>query len=64
MELGVADPVPALQAPALSEQSQQCFWGGAQACQKEMAGLKRFAVASADGLQLDTAEQPVIGNEA
>lgn len=52
MELGVTDPVPALQAPTLPDQSQQCFCCGAQACQKQMASLKRFAVAPADGMQL------------
>ena len=31
MELGVSDPVPALNAPAISYQLQQGFWGGAQA---------------------------------
>ncbi len=28
VELGVTDPVPALNAPAVSHQLQQCFWGG------------------------------------
>jgi len=31
LKLGVADPVPAFDAPALPDQSQQGFWGGAQA---------------------------------
>jgi hypothetical protein len=31
VELGVANPVPALNAPTVSHQFQQCFWGGAQA---------------------------------
>jgi len=31
MELGVPDPVPALNAPAVSHQLQQGFWRGAQA---------------------------------
>ena len=31
MELGVSDPVPALNAPALAHQLQQGVWGGAQA---------------------------------
>ena len=31
MELGLADPVPALNAPAVPHQTQQGFWGGAQA---------------------------------
>ena len=28
MELGVTDPVPALNTPAISYQLHQCFWGG------------------------------------
>lgn len=44
MELGVADPVPALKAPSVSHQLQQGFWGGAQARQKQVSGLKRLAV--------------------
>jgi len=31
MELAVADSVPALQATAVTHQSQQGFWGGAHA---------------------------------
>ena len=31
VELGVSDPVPALNAPAVSHQLQQGFWGGSQA---------------------------------
>jgi len=31
MELGVSDPVPTLNAPAISYHLQQDFWGGAQA---------------------------------
>ena len=31
MQLGVTDPVPALNAPAVAHQLQQGFWGGAQA---------------------------------
>jgi len=31
MELGVPDPVPTLNAPAISYQLQQCFWGSPQA---------------------------------
>jgi len=29
MELGVTDPGPALNAPAVAHQLQQSFWGGA-----------------------------------
>jgi len=52
MELGVADPVPALNAPAVPHQLQQRFWGGAQACEKEVLRLKRLAVAAAGGRHL------------
>ena len=31
---------------------QQCFWGGAQACEKQVHGLKRLAVAAAGGAAL------------
>jgi hypothetical protein len=41
-----ADPVPALIAPAVSRQSQQGFWGRAQAGDKQMPGLEWFAVAA------------------
>jgi hypothetical protein len=34
LELGIADPVPALDTPAVPHQSQQAFWGGAQAGEK------------------------------
>ena len=46
-ELCVTDPVPALQTPPLSHQSQQRFWGGAQAGDEPMRGLERLAVAGA-----------------
>jgi hypothetical protein len=49
MELGVANPVPALNAPAVSHQSQQGFWRGAQAGQKQVSGAKRLAVTSPVG---------------
>ena len=49
MELGVTDPVPALNAPAVAHQLQQRFWRGAEARQKQMAGLKRLAVTGAAG---------------
>lgn len=38
MELGVADPVPALQATAVPHQAQQGFWGGAQAREELVGG--------------------------
>ena len=57
MELGVTDPVPALVAagfceavtPALSHQTQQCFWGGAQAGDKPVRGFERLAVPDSGG---------------
>ena len=52
MELGVADPVPALDAPAVSHQLQQGFWGGAQAGEKQVGGLEGLAVAAAGGRHL------------
>ena len=53
VELRVADPVPAFDAPALSDQSQQGFWGGAQAVNEEMAGLERLAITATAGQQLN-----------
>ena len=48
-QLGVADPVPALQTPALSHQAQQRLWGGAQACDEPVRGLERLAIADPGG---------------
>jgi len=42
MELGVPDPVPALDTPAVAHQLQQGFWRGPQARQKQVGGLKRL----------------------
>jgi hypothetical protein len=53
MELGVAEPVPALNAPTVSHQSQQCFWGCAEAGEKEMFGVERLAVAGSCGGDLN-----------
>ena len=39
MELGVVDPVPTLNAPAVAHQLQQGLWRGAQARQKQVGGL-------------------------
>jgi hypothetical protein len=39
-QLGVADAVPALQAPALSHQAQQRFWGCAQAGDEPRVGIR------------------------
>ena len=47
MELGVTDPVPAFNAPAVSHQLQQRFWGGAQAGDEQMGRLERSAVSGA-----------------
>ena len=49
MELGVADPVPALNAPAIPYQPEQGFWRGAQACQKHVDGAKGLAVTETAG---------------
>jgi len=49
LELGVADPVPALQAPAVPHQLQQGFCGGAQAGEKEVGGPKGLALPGALG---------------
>ena len=49
MELGIPDPVPAFNAPALSHQLQQCFWGDAQAREKHVGRLKWLAVSGALG---------------
>ena len=57
MELGVTDPVPALNAPAVAYQSQQGLWGGAQAGVAprgapgeliQVLGLNRSSVSGAD----------------
>jgi len=52
VELGIADPMPALNAPAVAHQLQQCFWRGAQAGDKEVGGPKGLAVAAAGGRHL------------
>lgn len=61
MELGVPDPVPALNAPAVPHQLQQGFWGGAQAGiaprgapgePLEVGGLKWLAITTAGGHHL------------
>ncbi len=49
VELGVADPVPALNAPTDPHHLQQCLWGGAQAVAEQMGGVKGFTVATAGG---------------
>jgi hypothetical protein len=47
VELGVTDPVPALNAPAVPHQLQQCLWGGAHAGEKQVLRLKRLAFSGA-----------------
>jgi len=49
MELGVTDPVPAIDTPAVSYQLQQGFWRGAQAGEKQVGRLKGLAVTGAIG---------------
>ena len=49
VELGVANPVPALNAPAVAHQLQQGFWGGAQAGEEQMGRPKRLAITDAIG---------------
>ena len=44
MELGVTDPVPALNASAVSHQFQQGFWCCAQAEEEQVSRLKWLAV--------------------
>lgn len=52
MELGVPNPVPALDTPAVSHQLQQGIWGCAQAGEKEVGGLKWLPVPAAGGRHL------------
>lgn len=44
MELGVTDPMPALNAPAVSHQFQQGFWCCAQAGEEQVSRLKWLTV--------------------
>ena len=52
MELGVTDPVPALNVPAYPHQLQQYFWSSVQAGKKQMGGLRWFAVTANGGAHL------------
>jgi len=52
MELGVADPVPALNAPVVVNQLQQRCWRSAQTGEEQMGGLKGLAVPAAGGRDL------------
>jgi hypothetical protein len=49
VQLGVADPVPALNSPAVANQLQQRFWRGAQAGEEQMGGVKGLAIAATGG---------------
>ena len=49
MELGVPDPVPALNAPAVSRQLQQGFWRGSQAGEEQVGRPKWLAITDAIG---------------
>ena len=53
MQLGVADPVPTLNAPPVSRQSQQGFWACAEAGEKEVFGVEGLAVAGSCGGNLN-----------
>jgi len=53
MELGVANPVPPLNAPTVPGQLQQAFWGCAEAGEKEAFGVERLAVARSCGDDLN-----------
>jgi len=52
VELGVTDPVPAFNAPAVPHQFQQRVWRGAQAGEEQVLRLKGLAVAAAGGRHL------------
>ena len=53
MELGVADPLPPFNAPAVPYQLQQAIWVGVQAGEEPMGGLKWLAIAAAVGGHFD-----------
>jgi hypothetical protein len=44
IELGVEDPVPPLDAPPVSRQLHEAFWGCAEAREMEVVGVERSAV--------------------
>jgi len=52
VELGDADPMPALDAPAVTHQLQQGLCGGAQAGEKQMGGMEGLAVTGSLGRHL------------
>ncbi len=49
-QLGVADPVPALQAPALSHQPEQSIGSGAQAGDVDEVGRRPYRCVAMNGL--------------
>ena len=51
MELGVPDPVPALDTPAVAHQLQQGFWNGPQACKEQVRGVKGLGVTGSTSRQ-------------
>ena len=52
VQLGVANPVPALNTPSVTNQLLQRFWGGAQAGEEQVLRLKGLAIAAAGGRHL------------
>jgi len=65
MELGVAEPVPAFNAPAVPHQLQQGFWRGAQAGVKEvpLEGGLAGTLAADDQFDDPAAAGPVLSDE-
>jgi hypothetical protein len=68
VELGVSDPVPVLNAPAVSHQLQQGFSCSAQAGEKQLGSLKELAsrvpVATTSTIQLVPFEASAMCNVA
>lgn len=52
VQLGVTDPVPAFNAPAVSHPLQLGFWGGPQAGEDSVCGFERHASSVADRCHL------------
>jgi hypothetical protein len=65
MELGVAEPVPAFNAPAVPHQLQQGFWRGSQAGEKEvpLEGRLSGTLAADDQFDDPAAAGPGLGDE-
>ena len=53
MELGVEDPMPALNAPAFPQQLQQGFLGGAESREEQVGGPEGLVVTRAGGNHLE-----------